>query len=105
MEKVKTIFEKLNLEYSTENFHQKENLTHLQYINNPDGSVRWIWPSQLQKPLFLKFFSNSSIRSKIIVFLIEMIFLFRIQNLIFKRIKVSLKPKDDLSPVNLFNKN
>jgi thymidylate kinase len=105
MKKVATIFDKLNFEYSTGIPFKKENLTPLQYINNPDGSVRWIWPSQLQRPLFLKFYSNSSLKSRIIVLLIETAFLFRIQNLIFKSIKVSIKPKNDLSPVNLLSKD
>lgn len=36
------------------------------YINNPDGSIRWIYPEKTPKPYFLKFYSVNSLRSYLI---------------------------------------
>ncbi len=29
------------------------------YFNNPDGTIRWIWPSTLKKPTFLAFYNSA----------------------------------------------
>jgi len=34
-----------------------------EYINNPDGSIRWMWPSGNKAPDFLKFYTATSIRT------------------------------------------
>lgn len=57
----------------------------LHYINNPDGSIRWVWPVHLKRPLFLKFYHASGKKGKLFAWLIQMIFACRMQNLVFKR--------------------
>ncbi len=34
------------------------------YINNPDGSLRWIWPANAKAPQFLRFYYQGSKRGK-----------------------------------------
>jgi thymidylate kinase len=36
------------------------------YINNPDGSIRWIYPRKTDKPYFLRFYSVNNLRSWLI---------------------------------------
>ncbi|MFT4664969.1 MAG: thymidylate kinase [Gammaproteobacteria bacterium] len=105
MKDLATIFESLNFDCSTEALCEDGSCTTLHYINNPDESVRWVWPSQLQKPLFLKFYSISSFKSRIIALLIELVFLLRLQSLVFKTVRVSLKQKNKSPLVDLTNRN
>ncbi len=105
MKIISTIFENLGFNYSMDQTFEKGTQIHLLYINNPDGSVRWVWPAQLQKPLFLKFYSISSLKSKLISAIIKLIFLLRIQSLVFKNVCISLQAKNSLSPVILIKKN
>jgi thiamine kinase-like enzyme len=51
------------------------------YFLNRDGSVRWIFPKNLKKPLFLNFYNQSNLRGKLYAFFIKIIFYF---NLFFK---------------------
>jgi thymidylate kinase len=53
----------------------------LYYRNNPDGTVRWIWPSTCSQPLFLKFYNTANRRAKLLSGLIRLVFLLRIQKL------------------------
>lgn len=57
----------------------------LSFFLNPDGSVRWYWNSNCKKPLFLKFYNTSTLKSKLFSFLIKLVFALRIQKLIFRR--------------------
>ncbi len=54
-------------------------------INNSDGTPRWIWPTNLSKPLFLKFYNQSTPKQLILVGLIKLIFFLRLQAFFFKR--------------------
>lgn len=105
MKIISTIFENLGFNYSMDRPFEKGTQIQLLYINNPDGSVRWIWPAQLQNPLFLKFYSISSFKARFISVIIKAIFLLRIQKLIFKNTCISLQAKNSLSPVILIKKN
>lgn len=49
--------------------------------NNPDGSLKWIWPSGLSEPLFLKFYNTSTRRSTLIAAVIKLFFVCRLQRL------------------------
>lgn len=51
------------------------------YRNNPDGSIRWIWPAALSEPLFLRFYNSSGRRARMLVFLIRLLFALRMQRL------------------------
>ena len=35
------------------------------YLNNPDGSIRWVWPASSRKASFLHFYAASSLKAKI----------------------------------------
>jgi hypothetical protein len=47
------------------------------YTTNPDGTIRWIYPTQLTKPYFLNFYSISSLRAKLISSVIRLAFFFK----------------------------
>ncbi len=47
------------------------------YISNPDGTIRWIFPCNLNKPMFLNFYSTPTIRSKILSYIFKLAFFFR----------------------------
>lgn len=68
--------------------HQPAENTHsltLYTINNPDGTVRWMWNSQNSKPDFLRFYAVSSVRSWVFSVCFKLIFLLRLQHLLFKK--------------------
>ncbi len=60
------------------------------YINNPDGSVRWLWPVHNDKPDFLKFYNVSTLKAKAFSMVMQVIFRLHIQSWIFKRISLNL---------------
>jgi len=66
-------------------------LTSLLIINNPDGSPRWICNSKSKKALFLKFYSITTFKSRVFAMLIRIVFLFRLQRLVFKTKKLYLR--------------
>lgn len=53
----------------------------LHYRNNPDGTIRWIWPASLKQPVFLKFYNAASFKAKLVTFVIQLLFAFRLQKL------------------------
>ena len=50
------------------------------YVLNKDGTIRWLYPSNLKNPSFLGFYNSSTFRSKIFIYLT--IFLYKINVLI-----------------------
>lgn len=60
------------------------------YICNRDGSLRWIWPRSVHKPLFLKFYSATNLRAKLYSYAVWLIFLFRLQLVVFRSGKIHL---------------
>lgn len=57
----------------------------LYVINNRDGSPRWMWNSRNQRPDFLRFYSQGTLRSKGYALLIRFLFALRLQHLAFRR--------------------
>lgn len=53
------------------------------YIANQDGSPRWLWSIKNKKPDFLVFYNASTLKQKLIVLGIKIIFLLRIQKFVF----------------------
>lgn len=51
----------------------------LYFRNNPDGTIRWIWPASLRQPLFLKFYNTPSRRARLIKASIRFLFRLRLQ--------------------------
>jgi len=47
------------------------------YINNPDGSLRWLYPSHLRKPRFLAFYNFNYWKARLYKFMVNMAFLLR----------------------------
>lgn len=51
------------------------------YINNPDGSMRWVFPQSLKFPTFLSFYNISSWKSKLNAYVLKLAFKLGIQRL------------------------
>lgn len=49
------------------------------YITNPDGTMRWIFPEDLKYPSFLSFYSVTTLKAKLFVAILKLIFAFRLQ--------------------------
>ena len=52
------------------------------YVCNPDGTIRWIFPSDSTSPQFLEFYNTTSIRAKVFALGIRLAFKFRSQRFI-----------------------
>lgn len=52
------------------------------FISNPDGTIRWIYPNNLEVPTFLNFYSTSTWRAKILYYIIKVAFLLRLPKLV-----------------------
>jgi thymidylate kinase len=71
--------------FSEEPFQKKQHKDRVRsfsFINNPDGSIRWIFPSSSKRPGFLALYNVSSRKGRVLHLLIKLIFLFRLQSLI-----------------------
>lgn len=44
------------------------------YFNNTDGTMRWLWPSELKKPTFLSFYNSNYKTAKLLKSVIKMAF-------------------------------
>ncbi len=85
---MKSIFEALHFTLSDNT--SKRGRLELLVIHNPDGTPRWITPRAAKKPLFLKFYHRSTLRSWLIYSLIQLIYLLRVQRFLLKRRTVYL---------------
>jgi thymidylate kinase len=52
------------------------------YIDNPDGSPRWLYPSALRKPRFLAFYNFSYWKASLYKFLVKLAFFMRMSGLV-----------------------
>lgn len=87
---IKEIFSKINYRLVDRKSDNTVCLN-LNYINNTDGTIRWMWPMSLQEPLFLKFYNITNRRSKFIARLIKLSFKLRVNTLIYKRLKIHVE--------------
>jgi thymidylate kinase len=78
---MQTFLNKLGLLETTNN-NVKTDLK-LYYIKNKDQSIRWLWNSNCKEPIFLKFYSASSIKAKLFVALCKIIFKLQLQHIVF----------------------
>lgn len=90
---METIFQKIG--YSLFTYDDDNKSITLFYINNIDGSLRWIWNAKNTKPLFLKFYNISSSKSKIYSLFIKLIFILKLQKLFFKQKTVSYQQNEN----------
>lgn len=58
---------------------EKGNKCAFSYINNPDGSVRWIFASNSKFPGFLDLYNGSGIKGKMLTILFRIIFFLNLQ--------------------------
>lgn len=89
---MKTLFESLGYQVTDKKIWTDSIPLELHYVNNPDGSTRWVWPSYLDQPLFLKFYNVSSIRSGLFVLFVKIIFRLNLQFLFFKTKTICVRP-------------
>ncbi len=61
------------------------NVVDLLFINNPDGSPRWIWNANCPKPSFLKFYNVGSNKALVFATVIKLVFILKLQKLVFKK--------------------
>lgn len=54
-------------------------------INNPDGSIRWLWKARSKTPVFLKFYAVTGLKSKLFAIVVRLLFIFRLQHLFLGR--------------------
>lgn len=50
------------------------------YFNNPDGTMRWVYPSSLKKPMFLAFYNSNYYKAKLIKMAFKGAFMFGMQS-------------------------
>ncbi|RZK61912.1 MAG: hypothetical protein EOO59_03910, partial [Hymenobacter sp.] len=60
--------------------------TQLRGCRNPDGSLRWVWPTTLRQPLFLEFYNAASPKARLFSLLVRVVFACRLQGLFFKKL-------------------
>lgn len=59
-----------------------ENSLKFSYVANQDGTLRWLFLKSLKSPMFLNFYSNSSLRANIISHIIKLLFFLRVSRFI-----------------------
>ncbi|MBL0745841.1 phosphotransferase [Chryseolinea lacunae] len=70
------------------------------YANNPDGTLRWLWPSTLRHPLFLKFYNVRGRKAKFFAWAVTLLFRLRVHRLMFRHICLHVLPTADaVTPV------
>lgn len=79
------IFNKTGYSVSTIRNNPKDIVIKLLSINNPDGSPRWIWNADGNKPLFLKFYNIGSKRALLFAALIRLLFIIKLQKIVFHK--------------------
>ena len=66
--------------------------TQLRGCRNPDGSLRWVWPTTLRQPLFLEFYNAASPKARLFSWLVRVVFACRLQGLFFKKLPGQFAP-------------
>ena len=74
------------------------------FINNPDGSIRWIYPTSSTSPLFLAFYNSSTIKARAYGIVVKLLFFFRFKFLV-KNGSLTLFYKNELFIEKLFDLN
>ncbi|MGB3798349.1 MAG: phosphotransferase [Lewinella sp.] len=72
------------------------------YIAHPDGSPRWIWPASANEPTFLSFYPAVTLRQRAFRLAVRVIFLLRLQRLVFASAEVSRADTEGLDNWALF---
>jgi thymidylate kinase/tRNA A-37 threonylcarbamoyl transferase component Bud32 len=99
---INNIFKQLGYEVSNSPLSEKSKKLSVLQINNSDGSIRWLWPSNLKSPLFLKFYNAGSSRSSVYALLIELIFKFRLSGFFFTKSDLYIERSTEKTNFNAF---
>ncbi len=86
---MESIFEKLGIQLS----ENGDSSTSILIIKNPDGTPRWICNAKSGKPVFLKFYLASTLRSWIFATFIRLVFLLGIQRFVFDTTEIRYDKK------------
>jgi len=81
---MENIFVKIGYSLSSTRNKSNDLVFDLLYINNPDGTPRWIWNASCKKPLFLKFYNVGSKRAFLFASIIKLVFILKLQKIVFK---------------------
>lgn len=100
MNNITAILKNLGLT-AVEEEHPSAQQWNLQYITNPDKSIRWMWPAGATKPLFLEFYNIQGWKAYIFSNIVRMIFAARLQRVFFKSQQVGVLPLSTARPFNL----
>jgi len=70
------------------------NMQHLLVVTNPDGSIRWIIPAQLNKALFLVFYNQSGYRSFFIALFFKLLYTFKLHRIALPSLYIYYRSND-----------
>lgn len=81
----------------TEESPTKDKLTSIEVciIRNRDGSIRWLWPNGLRRPLFLKFYNVQGWKARLYSTILRILFILGVQRWFFERVTATLPTVGD----------
>jgi thymidylate kinase len=82
---MENIFVKIGYSLSSTSNNSNDLVFNLLYIKNPDGSPRWIWNANSNKPLFLKFYNIGSVRAWLFATALKTVFILKLQKIVFSK--------------------
>lgn len=82
---MENIFVKIGYSLSPTRNNSNDLVFNLLYIKNPDGSPRWIWNANSNKPLFLKFYNIGSLRAWLFATALKTVFILKLQKIVFSK--------------------
>ncbi|WP_395051714.1 hypothetical protein [Flavobacterium sp.] len=82
---MENIFVKIGYSLSSTRNNSNDLIFNLLYIKNPDGSPRWIWNANSNKPLFLKFYNIGSLRAWLFATALKTVFILKLQKIVFSK--------------------
>lgn len=78
---IQEVFTTLGYPLLSEEDNHKAVPINVYYRNNPDGSVRWVWPVSQHRPQVLRFYNTASRRARILAAIIRLLFFLRLSGL------------------------
>jgi thymidylate kinase len=69
------------IEFNSNHKYDKQRAIEWQYIQNPTGTIRWIYPSSISKPWFLSFYNFTYWKAALYKFIVQVLFAFRLTKL------------------------
>lgn len=80
-----------------------KNRLDLYFIQNPDGSIRWLWNQNCSSPIFLKFFAVVSLRAKCIAIFYRCLFFLKVHSIFFRKNSLSIRINPEHSLASVFS--